>query len=270
MWRLIAATLTLVLLPQASYCRSFYEDESLRQRGWLWFEEHERQSKQGNTKEPEEEVMTPAKAKRQIEQFKRELDDLRYVMLASPTPENIKAYRDKEAVMWDQAMELHKAWDLANLLYPEQRDLINNPVNVHAVKAQREMIRQDNSKKIEQFAKKYELVLFFSSECNYCKLLAPVLKAFSEKYGFTVSSVSSDGQQHEYFKTAYIPQLTQKLGITSFPTIIAISNDASTAFELIRGYVSISEIEDYTMLAINYLEKEGKTQDNDKLTKQLR
>ena len=59
-------------------------------------------------------------AKAEIEQFAKELEDLKFMMLARPSVENVKAYRDKEKLMWTQAMTLHEAWDMTNLLYPNQ------------------------------------------------------------------------------------------------------------------------------------------------------
>jgi hypothetical protein len=251
--------LIFTLFPEAIIASNFINSE--RYHGWYWFEEKpkdltgktkEQQANKGSSSDSVSNI-SPQQAKKEVVQFKEELEDLRYVMLARPTPENIKAYRGKEQEMWNKAVELHQAWDLANLLYPEQRDLVNNPVNVHAVKAKREMLASENSEKIKQLAQEYELVLFFRSDCRYSQLFAQALKAFSGKYGFKVSSVSGDGKAHEYFPTAYLPQLIEKLGITAFPTVIAISNDAKSAFELIRGYVSISELEDYAGIAAGYL-----------------
>lgn len=81
-----------------------------------------------------------------------------------------------------------------------------------------------------------------------------MLKNFGEQYGFNIDAISGNGSKHEYFKTANAPQLMGRLGITAFPTVIAISHDSKMAFELIRGYVSISELEEYSLLAIKYLE----------------
>lgn len=60
--------------------------------------------------------------------------------------------------------------------------------------------------------------------------------------------------KHEHFKTANVHGLAKSLGITAFPTVIAISNDSKEAFELIRSYVSISELEEYSLLMIKHLE----------------
>jgi thiol-disulfide isomerase/thioredoxin len=143
---------------------------------------------------------------------------------------------------------------MANLLYPEQRDLINNPVNVHGVKTKRAMQEEQNTQKIKELAKNFDLVLFFSDSCKYCTLLSPVLKNFVEQYGFHIDAISATGSKHEYFKTANVPELAMSLGITAFPTVIAVSHDSKTAFELIRGYVSASELEEYSLLAAKYLE----------------
>jgi conjugal transfer pilus assembly protein TraF len=145
------------------------------------------------------------------------------------------------------------------LLYPEQLDLINNPLNVHAVKVKRELESTKADEQIKEMAGNFDLVLFFSSNCPYCQLLSPVLKSFGQQYGFNIEAISADGSKHEYFPTAYMPELVMQLGITAFPTVIAVSHDSKTAFELIRGYVSISELREYSVLAMKYLAaKDGK------------
>ena len=232
--------------------QNFFEQ---RYRGWFWFENKEKapadSPRNQNNRASD---ITPLEAKEEIEQFAKELEELKFMMLARPSPENVKAYRDKEKQMWDQADDLHAAWDMANLLYPEQRDLINNPVNVHGVKAKRAIQEEENTQKIKALAKDFDLVLFFSDSCKYCVLLSPVLKNFGEQYGFHIDAISATGSKHEYFKTANAPQLIESLGISAFPTVIAVSHDSKTAFELIRGYVSASELEEYSLLAAKYLE----------------
>jgi len=248
-------TLSVALLPaSATYGENFFDQ---RYRGWLWFEEKRVLTPNSIVKEKklgQNPNISPIEAKAEIEQFAKELEELKFMMLALPTVENVKAYRDKEKQMWTHAETLHDSWDMANLLYPEQRDLINNPVNVHAVKVKRELDIEENEKKIKKLAKEFDLVLFFSNSCKYCKLLSPVLRSFGERYGFNIDAISADNIKHEYFRTANLPELIKNLGITAFPTVIAISHDTKTAFELIRGYVSQSELEEYSLLAIKYLE----------------
>jgi thiol-disulfide isomerase/thioredoxin len=240
----------LQLIPTITYAKnSFYDD---RYRGWLWYE-NKPEFKPNRKIQNRSQQITPAEARAEIEQFAKELEELKFMMLARPTVENIKAYRDKEKAMWRQAEILHDAWDMANLLYPDQLDLINNPLNVHAVKVKRELESTKADEQIREMAKSFDLVLFFSSSCKYCQLLSPVLKSFGQQYGFNIEAISNDGSKHEYFRTENRPELIERLGIKAFPTVIAISHDSKTAFELIRGYVSISELREYSVLAMKYL-----------------
>lgn len=253
---LILCFLELFALP--AYGNSSFFDQ--RYRGWLWFEER------GDIKEDKDHLslragsnfISPEAAKAEIEQLAAELEAKKFVMLARPTVENVKAYREKEEEMWDKAMKLGDAWEMANFMYPAQRDLITNPVNVQAVKMKRKLQAESMEEKIKEMAEKFDLVLFFQGDCKYCQAFAPVLRNFADKYGFKVEAVSMDGSKHEFFKTAHIPELIKKLGIEAAPTVVAISHDSKTAFELIRGYVSISELEEYSELAIKYLKEAGK------------
>lgn len=236
------------LLPQTSTGQGFLDAQ--RYRGWLWFED----AWPLRPNDPAA-ALTPQQAKAEIDQFARELAALKFLMLARPTPFNVRAYRDKEQLMWRQAERLHDSWDMANLLYPEQRDLINNPVNVHSVKARRRQIEITNVKAIKNLARNFNLVLFFKADCPYCQLLSPVLKSFGQQYGFNIEAASAGGNaKHPYFRTVPAFKLSERLSIKAFPTIVAVSNDGKIAFELIRGLVSISELEEYSLLAIRYLQ----------------
>jgi conjugal transfer pilus assembly protein TraF len=237
-----------------------------RYRGWLWFEaEPAEQDKQPVSNVQQAEI-TPAEARKEIEQFAKELEELKFMMLARPTIDNVRAYRAKERLMWQQAEKLEDSWEMASFRHPEQRDLINNPVNVHAVKLKRQMDNEQQTLTINELAKKFDLILFFDSNCQYCQLLAPVLRNFGEQYGFNIEAISSGSSKHEYFKTATSPQLIAQLGISAFPTVIAVSHDSKTAFELIRGYVSQAELEQYALLASKYLAEQNRQSTEPRLT----
>jgi conjugal transfer pilus assembly protein TraF len=244
--------LIICFLTSPCVAIDFFEQ---RYRGWYWFE-NKPVTQNMTLKESSQPVndISSTEARAEIEQFAHELEELKFMMLARPNHENVKAYRDKEKQMWNQAETLHDSWDMANLLYPEQRDLINNPVNVHGMKAKRALQEEVNIVKIKNFAKDFDLVLFFSEDCKYCQLLSPILKNFAQQYGFNIEAISAIGTKHEFFKTTSAPQLIERLDIEAFPTIIAISHDSKIAFELIRGYVSASELEEYSLLAIKWLE----------------
>jgi len=73
--------------------QNFFEQ---RYRGWFWFENKEKASADSpRNQNNQASDITPLEAKEEIEQFAKELEELKFMMLARPSPENVKAYRDK-------------------------------------------------------------------------------------------------------------------------------------------------------------------------------
>ena len=261
--RLLALGIIVSIIPMQAHAIEGSSFFNQRYRGWLWFEEKTKEQniqQKNETQNAQEKAITPEAAKAEIEQFAKELEDAKYVMLARPSPENVKAYKDKEALMWQSATKLQESWDMANFLYPQHQDLIKDPINVHAVKLKREVDRTNDGVLITELAKGFDLVLFFKGSCKYCKAFEPVLKTFGQTYGFKVEAITMDGAQSEFFRAVSMPSLVRDLGIDAAPTLVAVSKDGQTAFELIRGYASISELEDYSIRATKHLAQKAQEQ----------
>ena len=224
-------------------------------RGFLWFEQKELEQKQQQRKK-QNRPLTKSQAQRINEDLKEKLEEKRSIMLANPTAETVRDYTIMEEEMWRRAFALEDAYREARFKYPDLYRQNENPTNVHAVKFKRQQEQQETLRKITAFARAYDLVLFSKEGCPYCTEFAPVLKSFSEIYGFSTEEASSSTKITGFFKGKSMPHLAITLGIEAFPTVVAISKDNKHAFELIRGYASISELEEYTILAMDYLKKE--------------
>ena len=245
MIRFIQMLLLTVLTSNYCFANGFLDQ---RYRGWLWFEDKQKVDKEN------EGLITSKQAREELEEFSKKLEELKFMMLARPTPENVRRYREKEKEMWDKAITLHQAWDMANFLYPEQADLINNPVNVHAVKFKRKLEAEGEEQKIREFAQNYELILFSKNSCPYCHEFAPVFENFAKGFGFNFEKVILDSLEVNP-KANY---LVSKLNIDAAPTIYVVSKNGKDAFELIRGYASISELKTATYLAWKYVNDKAK------------
>jgi len=252
----------LMVLPSMALAEVGFLDQ--RYRGWLWFEEKsalsglkERTSTQNNEEASEE--ITVEEAKVEVESIIKELEDLRYVYLARPNYKTQKAYRDKLGEIMDRGIRMQQLWDEQNFIEPEYRDLVNSPENVFAVKLNRKIKAQGQKETIKQFAKDYELVFFFRKDCPRSSEFEPVLKSFGDTHGIKIEAVSVDGSESEYFKgsSTVSGDLIEKLGISATPTVIAIRKDARKAFELIRGFVTLSELEENTIKAWHIIEEKG-------------
>lgn len=251
------------------YSWSTYADTdffSERYRGWLWFEEernvprqipHNKSDTEASNDEQSADSITPEEAKAELDRISKDLDDAKHIMLARPTASNIKAYMDKESIVWKNIEALQKAWEIASFLYPEYHDLIKDPVNVHAVKLKKEVDEIAQLEIIKLLAKEFDLVLFFKGSCMMSKAFEPVLKNFSQNAGFKVEAVTMDSIKSQNFTTFNMPILTQTLGIKEVPTLVAVSKDGRIAFELVRGFVSLTELEMHSLSAAEYLISKG-------------
>ncbi len=252
----------LMVLPSMALAESGFFEQ--RYRGWLWFEEKEALSglKAGastaSRAEANEEI-TVEEAKGEVESIIKELEDLRYVYLARPNYKTQKAYRDKLGEIMDRGIRMQELWDEQNFIEPEYRDLVNSPENVFAVKLNRKIKAQAEKEIIKQFAKDYELVFFYRKSCLRSSEFEPVLKSFGDTHAIKIEAVSVDGSESEYFpRSSTISQkMIEKLGISATPTVIAIRKDARKAFELIRGFVTLSELEENTVKAWHIIEEKG-------------
>lgn len=197
--------------------------------------------------------MTPEQAIAHAKAYKKRLKGLRYVLFANPTPENLKNYLVYEKKMWNNVDRLESAFRLTRYQYPELFDTLKEPTNVQAVKLQRSLDSLEGKKKIVAFAKDFDLVLFIKDSCPYCIEFAPIVKRFSETYGFKIESVTSEEPSNDHSMINNVPGLAEKLNIKNAPTLVAVSKDGSQAFELVRGLVSISELEEFTSVAFDYI-----------------
>lgn len=242
-------------MPSYSYAANFYEQ---RYRGWLWFEDKEKldtlkeeQEKLVAKEKKEEEYVT---ARKEVEQFSKELEELKFMMIRYPENlEHARKYKEKEAEMLDNSLKLAQTFRMVNFLHPDGVDLIDNPTNLYGRRIKEEMEQKETSRKLTELSTKVELFVFFSSSCQFCQALEPVLDSFATKYGFKVEAVSLDGSNSKFFKTHQDKELATMLNLQKAPTVVLVTNDSKIRFELIRGAASMSELEEAGIMASDYL-----------------
>ena len=244
--RLLLMMLCIIVLDiQAQgFTNEFFQN---RKRGWFWFEE--------TPKDEVKEITDPRQAKEWIEQFKYELDNARNLMFASPTVENTAKYMRLEDAMWNHGMKLYHSSEMAKFVHPELARLDTEPTNVIGVRANREELHKSIGLFTVSIAKDFDLVLFRSGNCRYCKEFEPVLKDFGDKYGFNVEAISMDETISEHFTTKKLPHLAAVLNIEATPTVVMVHKSKPVRFELMRGFLSMQELEKRFEIVKKYLER---------------
>jgi conjugal transfer pilus assembly protein TraF len=228
---------------------SFFE-QSNQYKGFYWFERG--QSTNPNKAEIDYQIPSATVAAASIEARKKKLDDARNQMVAvgfdqdaplSAKRQAVINYKKIEMEMWNGALSLVDASDMANFINPEIADNQNHPTNVFGVKLQRQVEAEQNIVAIIGFAKEFDLLLFADESCRYCREFAPVLKRFVNQHHFQLDIASLDSKAGNIAKS---------LGITSIPTLVAVKKDGFLLFEVSRGVVSTSELEANILLASKY------------------
>ncbi|MFP3013152.1 MAG: conjugal transfer protein TraF [Rickettsia sp.] len=191
-----------------------------------------------------------AKARAEVEPFSKELDDLKYMMIRYPENlDHVYAYKKKEAEMLDSALKLDHSYRLVNLLHPNDVNHKENPVNLYGRKIHQQEEQKAKEEKIAELANNIELFFVFSSDCPYSTQAAPVVSQFTQKYKIEIEELSTNGEKSQYFKTHFNQELINMLGIESVPSLILVTKDGKTRFEIARGAVSFSELEEKMLLA---------------------
>jgi thiol-disulfide isomerase/thioredoxin len=226
-----------------------------RYRGFYWFEEKSQNKARYKSPEQQKEAqaatfesLSAEEAMNNISKRKENLEQAKSVMLelsfrGASREEIYKAvrhYKILEKEMRRSGAELSSAWEMINFTNPEFIDLINIPVNAHANRVKRRHEKEQQFAKIKDFATQYDLVLFERDDCPYCKEFKPILARFVKFYGFSLDVVGSDSEHVNLAKT---------LQIESAPTLVAVRKDGKEAFELIRGLVTLSELENNVIFA---------------------
>ena len=269
---LFVVLLILFANPAVSLANNEFFEQ--RYRGWLWFDEEERLSdtKETNKKtkdKQDQEQKMPSKeemleAKRANEKFAEELDLLKHLMINQPhNLHYIKLYKEKEKELFDNAILLGSNWPVVNFLNPDLVDELKHPQNVYGRSIYKKEELKNRAKMINGLRDKVELYVFREESCPYCHELEEHLKNFNIKYDFKIEAISRDKSQSKYFKTHQSPELVKVLNLEVMPAVIARVKDSGQRFELARGTVSVSELEEKAMLLAQYLLKQD-TQEVDK------
>ncbi len=235
---------------------SFYKGEN-KYKGFYWFESN--QSLYNKAKDQEFHYPSPEEAVTAIEARKKALDDARSQMVElaflEDTPplilrQAIVKYKKLEASMYDGAIRLTQANEMANFTNPEIAGLTEQPTNVFGNKIKRTLDQAEKIVKIREFAQEFDLLVFTNNNCPYSKAFEPVITNFASAHSFSLDKTSLDSLEGK---------IAQKLGITSTPSLVAIRKDAKEIFEISRGMVSVSELESRIILSSKY-SKEQKSQ----------
>lgn len=240
-----ATTPTSSLASSSIQTPTFYQDHA---QGWHWYEAQNAENQESEEKDQVSDTsQQPAKRKTPKEivaLYREELENRLADAWMHPTPQKIKAYQEMQKDMLDRSENFSKGWMQNVFLNPELDNTINAPVNQKARHIQLDLQSKQVKQTIQNLAKEYGLFFFFSSGCEYCHEFAPIVKHFSEKYGWQVLPISLDGGKLEVFPNAQPDNgLFTQWNVGVMPALYAVNPNTGHVIPIALGMTSIDQME---------------------------
>lgn len=235
----------VVLLANAALAENkFYND---RERGWYYHEELDKKNKEKpKTKEPKKSLreMDDDQVLSTLSAVQKEMQVRQARYTLEPTLENARDFLDYQRLMFKNGEQASEAMQTALLKYPYLDPRIDNPISEQGIKIKALETEQANDDKIKEFAQHFKLIYFFKEGCSYCLEFKPVLEKIVKDYDFKIEAINNDGIKPEGFliDTRRDDDLTRKLNITTYPTLIAYNAQNNIYLPISRGFMPSQDL----------------------------
>lgn len=213
-----------------------------RAEGWHWYQDPLRESDQSlEINDLKEENLNPTQI---IENQRKKLEQKLHAAIIEPTRENLIAYILAQRALMDQSQRFSEEWKKVVMTIPSLDETLIHPVDQNARHVYYSEQNKELSKRIKTLANEYGLFFFFRKNCPYCHYFAPIVKRFSQKYGWSVLAISLDGGSLSEFPNVKRDNgISKRLGVSHVPALIALHPKSGQLIPLAYGMVSENEIE---------------------------
>ncbi len=242
----VTTSMTTLVAAAPEPIPTFYQDH---EHGWHWYEQQLAEEEQNLEENNQTQQVSQKPVKRKspkeiVALYREELENRMADAFMHPTPSKIKAYQEMQKDMMDRSENFSKVWMQNVFLNPELDHTISNPVNQKARHIQLDLQKQEVKATIQGLAKEYGLFFFFSGACEYCHQFAPIVKYFSEQYGWQVLAISLDGGKLEAFPNAKADNgLFKQWNVEVMPALYAVNPKTGHVIPIALGLTSIDQME---------------------------
>jgi conjugal transfer pilus assembly protein TraF len=206
--------------------------------GWAWYEEESKEECVIN--EEQEEIS----AVKQLEIIKKNLELLFAEALLDPSHENLVKYMETQKEWVEKSADFSGRWGRVLLERPDLDPTATNFATTHYGRRLQKVLEHENKERlIRSVAKKYGIFFFYEGGNKSSTAFGQVVRAFADKYHWTLVGISMDGISIANMKNEVNPELSKKLGIHIFPALLAFEPKSQTMIPLAFGLKSLDQIE---------------------------
>ena len=175
--------------------------------------------------------------------------------LDEPTPDHVASYYYLQRVALDKS---NKFSDVAQEVVTEDYaldEVSRRPLATYAVNEMNRVAGEKRGEVLREIGAKAGILFVYHSECQYCQVQAPVLKAFARTYGFTILPIALDGlPMADGSFPDYRPDTGQarELGVQQTPAMF-LAQPPNRVVQLAQGALSIDELTQRVVMAAKQL-----------------
>ncbi|WP_226554738.1 conjugal transfer protein TraF [Celeribacter naphthalenivorans] len=156
---------------------------------------------------PETEPEAPQKTyTEQIEEYRKQLDEIKYRAVLDPTPENVQAYMEAQQHMSKQAAAFTDQWQRVLFKTPELDINTRFPMTQMGGAVYQDQIRVARENSLKQAAANlgFMVIVEDSAVCGLCTPQLEVIKRMQANFGIEPIVVTVDGSFHPLFPNAVV------------------------------------------------------------------
>lgn len=216
--------------------------------GWHFYEDKEKPQPTEDSISPPPEPLSKSKEEdplQILEAYKKNLERLKAQAVLNPTFENVRTYMVAQKQMMGKAGVFAQKWLEVVYQTPQLDDTVRHPTSQLARHVYLDEKQAQMKQEVVKLSQTHGLFFFFHKSCPYCKGFAPIVKAFSQTYGWDVMAISMDGSSLPEFPEAVLDNgVAQRLGVTSLPALLAVNPQTEQIVPLSYGLLSQDQILD--------------------------
>jgi conjugal transfer pilus assembly protein TraF len=226
--------------------------------GWHWYEtlpldeeRDERTEEESKLTQSLPSTAHPKSSTELVKAYRQELERRLNRAWVNPTPHNLKAYQEMQKDMMNRSEKFSKTWMQVIYENPSLDHTLIAPVNQKARHVYLDEEKKQTQERIKSLSQTYGLFFFFSSDCPYCHQFAPIVKMFSERYGWEVMSISLDGGDIKEF-----PEAESDNGLFKawqgevLPSLYAVNPTTGHVLPVAYGLTSLDQMEERIMTLV--------------------
>lgn len=240
---ILAATLALPLpLAAEPHYRT-------RADGWFWYHT---QPVAVKAIKPEPPPPTAISYQQQLTSFQDEVQESLARAILEPAPQHLQHYMRLNAKSLAMSGHFADAWQLQLQQQPSLDYRLRYPASDQALQSFNYYSAKQSDSRLRELAGEYGLWFMFRSDCPVCHRFAPVLRGFSERYGFSVLAVSLDGGiLPDFPQPKFDTGIAEKLEVDLVPALFLVAPKQRSFNAVGYGYMSAEMLRQRLLQAVD-------------------